>query len=247
MVWRPPQEVFEKLGFVVSNGRTRDIRGVLLSSVRKDSQCLVPSPLRNRIRFGLRDAFAKWSIATGRFTDRDLRAQAWKELSRAWDEELIWPLVMAAELCQDPVAANQQILLAEVMRTVHPLAAKLSEKYRDRSQPGDGFFVPPREENHLDDLLRAVNLANRISRVYRNITFGSKESRSGNSIDSNQGATVPENTSLQTQRVSEEQDPRFKRVADYANAAIQKADPLAANLCVVNIRSKASCFAAREN
>ncbi len=49
-----------------------------------------------------------------------------------------------------------------------------------------------------------------------------------------QVATMVGNSSLHTHRVSEDQDPRFKRVADYANAAIQKADPLAANLGVVN-------------
>lgn len=49
-----------------------------------------------------------------------------------------------------------------------------------------------------------------------------------------QVTTTTGNNSFQTKGVPEDQDLRFQRVLDYANAAIQKADPLAANLGVVN-------------
>lgn len=163
-VWRPGPDLFEKLSFVVSHGRTRDIRSLLLSSVREESQCLVSPPPRPKTGMGLCEALANWSIATGRPNDRDLREQAWEVLIRAWDEELIWPLMMAAESCHDPVAANQQIMLAELMRMVHPLAAKLSEEFRDRRPRGDGFYVPPKEEPDLSRLIQAVKLSIQISR-----------------------------------------------------------------------------------
>ena len=45
---------------------------------------------------------------------------------------------------------------------------------------------------------------------------------------------LSEDTNDRRQRNSDDQDPRLKRVADYVNAAIQRADPLAAVIGVAN-------------
>ena len=77
---------------------------------------------------------------------------------------MIGPLISAAESCAEPVEANLRMALAELLRMLHPLAAKVSEQSRDRSQQGDGYFVPIRKDDELDRLLPVANLALRISK-----------------------------------------------------------------------------------
>jgi hypothetical protein len=113
---------------------------------------------------GLREAFAKWSLANSRPNDVDLREKAWEQLSQEWDESLILPLILAAESSQEPTEANLQMMLAELLRMMHPLAAKLSEKCRDRSRDRDGSFFPIQKEDGLDRLLQVANLALRFSK-----------------------------------------------------------------------------------
>ena len=163
-IWRPKTDFFEQFAFLLSNGNPMDFRNVLLSKIHQDSQCLVPSAESTKTGIGLHEAFSKWSIATGRRNDADLREHTWELLNHEWDESLICPLVRAAESCEEPVEANLRMVLAELMRMVHPLATKVSEKFRDRSTEGDGFFMPVRKGDDLDRLLPVANLVLRISK-----------------------------------------------------------------------------------
>lgn len=162
--WQPGREFLETFAFVATSAHPKDCRHLLLTSLRQEAQCLVVSRPPQKNGIGLREAFAKWSLANGRRIDADLREKAWELLGQEWDETLIWPLVMAAESCQEPVAANLHMMLAELMRMVHPLTAKLSEKCRDRSRDQDGFFCPIQKDDGLDRLLQVANLALRYSR-----------------------------------------------------------------------------------
>lgn len=162
--WQPGREFLEDLEFVVTTGNTDDCRKLVLASLREGTQCLVTPPPPQKMGIGLREAFAKWTLANGRRNDADLREKSWELLGQEWDESLIWPLVLAAESCPEAVPANLYMMLAELMRMVHPLAAKLSEKCRDRNRDQDGFFCAIQKDDRLDRLLQVADLALRFSR-----------------------------------------------------------------------------------